>query len=151
MKISNTAEIILKKNRTIQITEKFNTLNTKILLDFNNKIFVKDEKAFEKTKLDGKILIDFSLFSEDVKTKRKVKMAQFTLNAIPSLGNLSTVKVFTVWIKAYKPDYNKDPIVFTFTEKDSNLLDIINVFKHLSLYLKKYGEVIYDINWVNAI
>ena len=59
MKISNTAEIILKKNRTIQITEKFNTLNTKILLDFNNKIFVKDEKAFEKTKLDGKILIDF--------------------------------------------------------------------------------------------
>lgn len=151
MKISNTVEIILKKNRTIQITEKFNTLNTKILLDFNNKIFVKDEKVFEKTKLDGKILIDFSLFSEDVKTKRKVKMAQFTLNAIPSLRNLSTVKMFTVWIKVYKHDYNKDPIVFTFTEKDSNLLDIINVFKHLSLYLKKYGKVIYDINWVNAI
>lgn len=51
MKISNTTEIILKKNRTIQITEKFNTLNTKILLDFNNKIFVKDEKAFEKNKI----------------------------------------------------------------------------------------------------
>lgn len=148
MKISNTAEIILKKNRTIQITEKFNTLNTKILLDFNNKIFVKDEKAFEKTKSDGEILIDFSLFSEDVKTKRKVKMAQFTLNAIPSLRDLSAVKMFTAWIKVYKLDSDKDPIVFTFNEKDSNLLDIINVFKHLSLYLKEYGKVINDLNGI---
>lgn len=149
MKISNNTEIILKKNRTIQVTEKLSTLNTKILLDFNNKIFVENNRPFEKKikfdpilKLDDETLFDFSLFTEDIKTKEKVLMARFTLETIFSLRNLSDIKLFTVWIKVYRIESDQDPIVFTFTKEDSNLFDIINVFKHLNLYLKKYGEFI---------
>lgn len=148
MKISNTTEIILKKNRTIQITEKLSTVNTKILLNFNNKIFVENNRPFEKIKfdsslkLDDKTLFDFSLFTEDIKTKEKVLMARFALETIFSLRDVSTVKMFTVWIKIYRIESDQDPIAFIFTKEDSNLFDIINVFKQLNLYLKKYGEVI---------
>lgn len=146
MKISNNTEIIFKKNGAIQITEKFSSLNinTKILLDVNN-IFVRNESVFEKTKLyDDKVLFDFSLFSED-----RLKKAHFALETHPSIGNLSNlsdVKKFTMKITIHRfesgSDNYQDRIVFTFTEKNSNLFDIINVLKHLSLYLKKYGKVV---------
>ena len=59
MKISNTTDIILRKNNIIEIRENLRGIKTKIILKFN-KIIVCNDSFF-----------NFSLYNEKLKNKRK--------------------------------------------------------------------------------
>lgn len=128
MKISDTTDIILRKNNIIEIRENLRGIKTKIILKFD-KIIVCNDSFF-----------NFSLYNENRKTKEKIKIIEFNLSSIPHYKNfedfeLHNVSMFTATIKVFKIKQNAEPIIFSFHEKNSYIYNVLNFFLNLKDYI----------------